>query len=62
MLLLNQQLLKCRIKPYYIFYARSVIGTTHFNTSVDDGIEIVEYLRGYVSGMAIPTYIIIAPK
>lgn len=62
MRLLNQQLLKCRVKPYYIFHAKKVIGTTHFNTSIDDGIEIMEYLRGFTSGMAIPTYIVNAPK
>jgi len=62
MRLLNQELLKCRVRPYYIFHAKHVIGTTHFNTSVDDGIEIMEYLRGYTSGMAIPTYIINAPN
>lgn len=62
MRLLNQQLLKCRIRPYYIFHAKSVVGTTHFNTSIDDGIEIMEYLRGYTSGMAIPTYIVNAPN
>ncbi|AFS77507.1 L-lysine 2,3-aminomutase KamA [Gottschalkia acidurici 9a] len=61
MRLLNHELLKCRIRPYYIFHAKEVIGTTHFNTSVDDGIEIVEYLRGYTSGMAVPTYILNAP-
>ena len=58
---LNQELLKIRVKPYYIFHAKKVRGTMHFNTSVDDGIEIMEYLRGYTSGMAIPTYIINAP-
>ena len=62
MRLLNQELLKCRIKPYYIFHAKNVIGTHHFNTSIDDGIEIMEYLRGYTSGMAIPTYIVNAPN
>lgn len=62
MRLLNQELLKIRVKPYYIFHAKNVKGTTHFNTSIDDGIEIMEYLRGYTSGMAIPTYIINAPK
>ena len=61
MCLLNQELLKCRVRPYYIFHAKKVTGTTHFNTSIDDGIEIMEYLRGYTSGMAIPTYIINAP-
>jgi lysine 2,3-aminomutase len=62
MRLLNQELLKFRIRPYYIFHAKRVVGTTHFNTSVDEGIEIMEYLRGYTSGMAIPTYIINAPQ
>lgn len=59
---LNHELLKIRVKPYYIFHSKHVKGTTHFNTSVDDGMEIMEYLRGYTSGMAIPTYIINAPK
>ncbi|MFW6262414.1 MAG: glutamate 2,3-aminomutase [Thermotogota bacterium] len=61
MKLLNQELLKVRVRPYYIFHAKHVKGTTHFNTSVDDGLEIMEYLRGYTSGLAIPTYIINAP-
>lgn len=61
MRLLNQELLKIRVRPYYIFHAKHVAGTSHFITSVDDGIEIMEYLRGYTSGMAIPTYIINAP-
>lgn len=62
MRLLNQELLKIRVRPYYIFHAKKVIGTTHFNTSIDDGIEIMEYLRGYTSGMAVPTYIVNAPN
>ncbi|HHU61537.1 MAG TPA: glutamate 2,3-aminomutase [Natronincola sp.] len=61
MRLLNQELLKFRIRPYYIFHAKRIIGTTHFRTSIDDGLEIMEYLRGYTSGMAIPTYIVNAP-
>lgn len=59
---LNHELLKIRVKPYYIFHSKHVKGTTHFNTSIDEGMEIMEYLRGYTSGMAIPTYIINAPK
>ncbi len=59
---LNQQLLKIRVKPYYIFHAKQVTGTGHFITSVDEGIEIMEKLRGYTSGMAVPTYIINAPN
>ncbi|MDD2401288.1 MAG: glutamate 2,3-aminomutase [Clostridia bacterium] len=59
---LNHELLKCRVRPYYIFLSKHVQGTTHFNTSIDDGLEIMEYLRGYTSGMAIPTFIVNAPK
>ncbi|XFA99463.1 glutamate 2,3-aminomutase [Candidatus Izemoplasma sp. B36] len=58
---LNQELLKARVRPYYIFHAKKVRGTKHFNTSVNDGLEIMENLRGYTSGLAIPTYIINAP-
>ncbi|MEY8353117.1 glutamate 2,3-aminomutase [Lachnospiraceae bacterium 54-53] len=62
MRVLNHELLKCRVRPYYIFHAKHVKGTAHFNTSIEDGMEIMEYLRGYTSGMAIPTFIVNAPK
>lgn len=58
---LNHELLKIRIRPYYIFHPKQVKGTGHFLCSVDDGLEIMEHLRGHTSGMAIPTYIINAP-
>lgn len=58
---LNHELLKVRIRPYYIFHAKAVTGTKHFWTSVEEGLDIMEQLRGYTSGMAIPTYIINAP-
>ncbi|MBO8137467.1 MAG: glutamate 2,3-aminomutase [Desulfotomaculum sp.] len=59
---LNHALLKVRIRPYYIFHAKQVTGTSHFITSVDEGLEIMEKLRGYTSGLAVPTYIINAPQ
>lgn len=59
---LNQELLRARVKPYYIFHAKRVVGTGHFRTSIDVGIEIMEYLRGYTSGMAVPQFIINAPQ
>lgn len=59
---LNHELLKVRIRPYYIFHAKSVKGTAHFMTKVEEGLEIMEKLRGYTSGLAIPTYIVNAPK
>jgi len=58
---LNQELLKIRVRPYYIFHAKNVKGTSHFITSVDEGLKIMENLRGQTSGLAVPTYIINAP-
>ncbi|MDD3652846.1 MAG: glutamate 2,3-aminomutase [Desulfotomaculaceae bacterium] len=58
---LCQELLKIRVRPYYIFHAKSVRGTGHFQTSVEQGMRIMESLRGHTSGLAIPTYIVNAP-
>ncbi|NMB41133.1 MAG: glutamate 2,3-aminomutase [Firmicutes bacterium] len=59
---LNQELLKIMVRPYYIFHAKGVRGTRHFRTRVEEGIGIVEQLRGFTSGLAIPTYIVNAPR
>lgn len=59
---LNQELLRIRVRPYYIFHAKAVRGTKHFITTVDEGMEIMEKLRGFTSGLAIPNYIINAPN
>ena len=59
---LNHELLKARIKPYYMFHAKAVTGTSHFITSIEEGIEIIKKLRGYTSGLAIPQYIVNAPQ
>jgi len=58
---LNQELLKIRVRPYYIFHAKNVKGTSHFIPSIQAGLKIMENLRGYTSGLAVPTYIINAP-
>ncbi|MBS3942685.1 MAG: glutamate 2,3-aminomutase [Dethiobacter sp.] len=59
---LNQELLKIMVRPYYLFHAKLVRGTSHFLTRVEEGLEIMEKLRGFTSGMAIPTYILNAPR
>ncbi|NLI90977.1 MAG: glutamate 2,3-aminomutase [Peptococcaceae bacterium] len=58
---LNQELLKIRVRPYYIFHAKNVKGTRHFIPSIYDGLKIMESLRGFTSGLAVPYYIINAP-
>ena len=59
---LNHMLLQCMIRPYYIFHAKAVKGTAHFRTKVEEGIQIMEQLRGFTSGLAIPTFIVNAPE
>jgi glutamate 2,3-aminomutase len=58
---LNQDLLKIMVRPYYIFHAKAVKGTAHFRTKVEEGIEIMEKLRGFTSGLGVPTFVINAP-
>lgn len=55
---LLHKLLINRVNPYYIYQTDKIIGSSHFRTSVDKGIEIINGLRGWTSGYAIPTYII----
>ncbi|MCR5686782.1 MAG: KamA family radical SAM protein [Lachnospiraceae bacterium] len=59
--LLNEGLLKARVRPYYIFHPKQVIGTKHFEITVEEGLRIMKYLRGHTSGLAIPQYILNAP-
>ena len=59
--LLNEGLLKARVRPYYIFHPKQVTGTKHFQIPVEEGLRIMKYLRGHTSGLAIPQYIVNAP-
>lgn len=58
---LMQKLLMLRVRPYYIYQCDPVQGTSHFRTSIDKGLEIMEALRGHTTGYAIPTYVVDAP-
>jgi lysine 2,3-aminomutase len=58
---LFHRLLRCRVKPYYLYQADLVVGTSHFRTAVSKGLEIVEGLRGHTTGYAVPTFAIDVP-
>jgi len=58
---LMQALLKARVRPYYLYQADPVAGGEHFRTSVRKGLEIIQALRGWTSGMAVPHFVIDAP-
>src|SRR5204863_1058314 len=61
MLSLMRALLRIKVRPYYIFHCDPVIGAGHFRTSVWKGLEIMEGLRGHLSGLGVPTYVVDAP-
>ena len=58
---LVQDLVRIRVRPYYLYQCDLVHGAGHFRTPVAKGIEIMEGLRGHTSGYAVPTYMVDAP-
>ncbi len=58
---LCRRLVRMRVRPYYLFQCDLVRGVEHFRTPISRGIEIMEYLRGRLSGLAIPTYVVDTP-
>ncbi len=59
---LMQKLLAARVRPYYIFQTDLVYGTEHFRTPVAAGLKIIDALRGWTSGLAVPQYVIDLPN
>lgn len=55
---LMRGLLRIKVRPYYLFHCDPVTGAGHFRTSVWKGLEIMEGLRGHMSGLGVPTYVI----
>jgi lysine 2,3-aminomutase len=55
------KLAQIRVRPYYIYQCDLSMGIEHFRTPVSKGIEIIEGLRGHVSGYCVPTFVIDAP-
>jgi lysine 2,3-aminomutase len=58
---LMQRLLKARVRPYYLYQADVVAGGEHFRTGIQKGLEIIQALRGWTSGLAVPHFVIDAP-
>lgn len=58
---LFQQLVKLRVRPYYIFQCDQSQGIDHFRTSIGKGVQIIEYLRGHTTGMCQPQFIVEPP-
>lgn len=58
---LFQGLVRMRVRPYYLYQAQLIGGTRHFRTTIEEGMQLMESLRGRISGFAIPTYVLDTP-
>jgi len=58
---LYHNLLRCRVRPYYLYQCDPITGSSHFRTPVEKGIEIIEGLRGHTTGYAVPHFVVDAP-
>ncbi|MBN1540362.1 MAG: KamA family radical SAM protein [Candidatus Thermoplasmatota archaeon] len=58
---LMRELLKIRVRPYYIYQCDLVKGVEHFRTEVECGIEIMKQIQGFTSGLALPHFVIDGP-
>lgn len=58
---LVHKLLRCRVRPYYIYQLDLIKGSSHLQVSVRKGLEIMEALRGHTTGYGVPQYVIDAP-
>ena len=58
---LMRAFVEARIKPYYLHHPDLAPGTSHFRMSIEEGQAIVRLLRGRLSGLAQPTYVLDIP-
>jgi lysine 2,3-aminomutase len=58
---LMRDLLKMRVKPYYLFQGDVAQGTDHLRTPVEKAVELIDGMRGWMSGMAVPHLVLDAP-
>jgi len=58
---LFRALVECRVKPYYLHHPDLAPGTAHFRLPIARGQELMRALRGRLSGLALPTYVLDIP-
>lgn len=58
---LMRAFVECRIKPYYLHHGDLAPGTAHLRTSLEEGQKLMQHLRGRVSGLCQPDYVLDIP-
>jgi len=55
------ELLKIRVRPYYLYHCDNAIGISQFVTTLEEGRALMRGLRGYLTGFGVPEYVITTP-
>ncbi len=58
---LTHKLLRCRVRPYYLYQCDLIAGSAHLRSRIERGLEIIEGLRGHTTGYAVPQFVVDAP-
>lgn len=58
---LLRSLVRCGVKPYYLFQGDLAAGTAHFRVPIERGLELMRQLRARLSGIAMPIYAVDLP-
>jgi lysine 2,3-aminomutase len=58
---LVHKLLRCRVRPYYLYQCDLIKGSAHLRTNLNKGLEIIRALRGHTSGYAVPQFVVDGP-
>ncbi|TGK01985.1 KamA family radical SAM protein [Leptospira langatensis] len=51
-------LTKIGIKPYYLHQCDEIFGSSHFRVPIEEGVELMKQIRGSVSGLSVPLYVV----
>ncbi len=58
---LVRELVRIRVRPYYLYQAQTLEGTEHFVVPIETGVEIIRNIRGFTTGFAEPRYVLDTP-
>lgn len=59
---LFRKLVRCKVKPHYLFHVDPVCSVKHFATGIDCGLEILKQFRSTLSSLAVPAFAIDLPE
>ncbi len=59
---LMRKLVRLKLKPYYLHHPDRAQGTAQFRISIETGKKLVKALRGHISGLCQPNYVIDIPE